>query len=259
MKYVLRAAAVLIGLLSIPGAIAFGVWISAALLTALVVALWKDKRRIAALLLIVTPPALVVEYTRRIPEISARYEAGGAQALTTRDRVAIFALNLEMAIIGAALGFREAAFETTLMAMRQRTPVDGDGAFLLECPKIRRVIKSAIADPRTAITLPAPRWRYDRKTESLRVGLAVNGAKRMMIRWNDDGVGDVTLPIRVTYPPRYKLVIAHDVFGQPLYIDEGLFHALEELGWLTSYEMRWHASIASDDPRLQEPTAVALH
>ena len=62
---------------------------------------------------------------------------------------------------------------------------------------------------------------------------------------------DITLPIRITYPSEGKLMLAPNVFGRPLFIEEGLFHALEEAGWLTSYEMRWHTSIAANDPRLR--------
>lgn len=242
-----RFVAILIAVASVPGAIAFGAYVSTLVLSSLVFAAWTRRFTLAALCSVIAPIALVVEYQHRIADLSARYESGGARALSTRDRVSIYALNLEMAIVGAAIGFREAAFETALMAVGQRTVVDGDGTFLLEDPKIRRAVKSALADPRTTITLAAPHWRYDPKTESLRVGLAVNGAKRMTIVWHDDGeTGELTLPIRITYPAEGKLVLVPSVFGRPLYIDEGLFHALEEVGWLTSYEMRWHTSVKAD-------------
>jgi hypothetical protein len=233
--------------LTVPGALAFGAYGAAALIGLAVASLWRRQWAWAAVGLMLAPMALVLEYQHRIDALSARYTDGGAQALSTRDRVAVYALNLEMAIAGAALGYPEAAAETALMAFGRTRAIDASGSFLLADPKIRRVLKSALADPRTTITLPAPRWRYDPATESLRVGLAVNGARRLTIVWRDEGdetFADVTLPIRITYPAQGKLVLADNVLGRPLAIDEGLFHALEEVGWLSSYEVRWHATIA---------------
>jgi len=78
-------------------------------------------------------------------------------------------------------------------------------------------------------------WAYT-SDESLRGGLALNPAR---VRVTPDANGrTVRVTVPVDYPPRSRL--SFGALGPvELVVEEGLFHALEERGWLHPYELTY--------------------
>jgi hypothetical protein len=79
-------------------------------------------------------------------------------------------------------------------------------------------------------------WTYDWIHTNVRGALALNPSNVVVVGEGDERMVRTTVPI--DYPPRYRLVFAR-IGQRDLAVEEGLFHALEELGWLHPYELTW--------------------
>jgi hypothetical protein len=92
------------------------------------------------------------------------------------------------------------------------------------------------------------------KHDSLRVALALNSplhieatAYREARGWRLELRGRAA----ARYPRRSRTELGR-LFGQALVIEEGLFAALQDAGWLHPYEAVWTWSVAEGDPRLED-------
>jgi len=185
----------------------------------------------AALALTGLPAALwcLVRYGQRVDALSHKVFAGGSEALAVPDMIALWGLNLVMAGAGAVLGFPEVAAETASLAVPNDGTVvwDTRGRFPACVPKIRSAISQG---GRRSVA-----WAYT-SDESLRGGLALNPAR---VRVTPDANGrTVRVTVPVDYPPRSRL--SFGALGPvELVVEEGLFHALEERGWLHPYELTY--------------------
>lgn len=184
-------------------------------------------------------PASIVGYQVRHDRLAARVHTRGAHALAVPDRVAVYGLNLVMAGAGAALGFPEVALETASLAVphgRDRLQLRSD-RFPLCVPDIAQ---AAQATSTQRIT-----WSYEPYRANLRGALALNPATVSVVGAPSGRWVHTTVPI--DYPPRYRMVFAR-LGGRELAVDEGLFHALETLGWLHPYELTYRSWWPDDVP-----------
>ena len=77
----MKLVALALALATVPGAIAFGAYISAGVLLVACVTLFRARYLPAVLALVLAPAALIYEYQQRITLLSQRYERHGARAL----------------------------------------------------------------------------------------------------------------------------------------------------------------------------------
>jgi hypothetical protein len=210
------------------------------------------RRGVLAVWLVVAVVGIRVplhEYADRLEDWRAALDRGGPAALSTRDRLGIWVLNLGMAIGGAAVGLPEVALETTLLAV----PSDGErhfrSCFAERSPRVRAVMerhRAALPAAPTEgqvirFTPERVAWRYD--VRDARVALALNpthvGGTATFVdgRWELDH----TMSVPVDYPADSVVpLFAFD--GRRLVLDEAPYNALEELGWLFPYHAVWHCS-----------------
>lgn len=187
------------------------------------------------------------EYTDRLEDWSAALDRGGPAALSTRDRVGIWILNLGMALGGTVVGLPEVALETTLLVVPGGGERHFRSCFAERSPRVRAVMdrhRAALpsAPSEGQVVRFAPErvaWRYD--VDNARVALALNPthvggtATFTAGRWEIDH----TMSVPVDYPPS-SVIPLFEFDGRRLVLDEAPNHALEELGWLFPYDAVWH-------------------
>jgi hypothetical protein len=231
---------------------------------------WRFAR--AAVLLLVAVAAAFAwhvpfhEYADRIQSLSRSVEAG-PKRLSTRDLAAIWTLNLVMAAGGWLAGFPEAAGETAGLVFRGPDERVHRSDMAMRSPTVRRAVArgfaAAAASGSEDLGLPAQRivFMYDPDRESLRAALALNPLllAGRVVRAGQGWRADLQATVQVAYPRRAVLRL-RDVRGRSLVIDEGLFWALQQRGWLHPYVATWQWSVWSNDPRLadlERPIRVA--
>lgn len=178
---------------------------------------------VLALMFFLTPRAFreIGEHNDRL---TAQLERSGAGSLSFGQRASVYVLGLWMGIVGYPF-FPEAAREHLFLY------VGG--------PK-RRVWRSDFA-MRSELIAGNTRsliWsHYDLPYWERRVALATNGGT---LESRPDGRGRVelvvTVPVR--YPRRCRAVLFR-FRGEALAVEEGLFWALQEVGWLHPYTAEW--------------------
>lgn len=213
----------------------FGTWLTAALCLLPAVGAWRGRWAIGLLGCLAVLPA-PFEYALRVRELGAR-----RPSLSARDKAGIWLLNVGMAGGGVLAGFPEVALETLLLAVP-----DADGV---------RTFPSAFPAGSTKVAAVLSEWRRacagGRRTFGPRkVWLGYHGGHDQWRRalaldpptisaTADEACAlSVTVSVPIDYPDRAFLVLVSTPWG-PLGIDEGLYDALEDDGWLFPYEARW--------------------
>jgi hypothetical protein len=182
----------------------------------------------------------------------------GGEGLPLRYKCAIWGGNIIMAIGGAVMGYPEAALQTVFMIIdgpKKRTWVSD---FALSSPKIRNPLS------KFSNNLPLKPMNSQRRMKTVsiawrgyaadrRVAFALNGPARLSAEAKYDGVewvivNKIRVPIR--YPKRARVRFL-SVAGKPFYVEEGLFHSLETIGWLHPYEAEWRWTMKASDKRLR--------
>ncbi len=200
------------------------------------------------------------EFARRHDGLAMQVHRHGSQGLSLRDRVGVYTLNLAMAVGGLVAGLPEVALEAWLMSFRGPLERTFESDFAMRSVLVRETVAgffAALAAERGAeVALPARQvaWRsYDQ--DSPRVSLALNGplwlsgrAVREGGRWRLDLEGVV----ECRYPRSSRLTLAR-LGGESIALDEGLFWALQETGWLHPFTARWRWTVREGDPRLRDP------
>ena len=223
---------------------------------------WRCTR--AAVLLLIAVAAAFAwhvpfhEYADRIQSLSRSVEAG-PQRLSTRDLAAIWTLHLAMAAGGWLAGFPEAAGETAGLVFRGAHERVRRSDMPMRSPAVRRAVARAIAAAAASgsedVALPAQRivFVYDSDRESLRAALALNPLLLVgrVVKAGQGWRADLQATVQVAYPRRAVLRL-RDVRGRSLVIDEGLFWALQQRGWLRPYVATWQWSVLSSDSRLAD-------
>ena len=256
----------------------FRLWIAAVLALAFALAcvpvLWRNKwvwvgRGVAVGALIalsvvgVKPGAR--QLGRQLEQLAGQYERGGASALSTRDRAGLWGLHVVMAAGGYAWGLPEVSREAWRLNLPGRKTRVWFSDFPMRSPRVRaalleivddEIIRSQETSHSTQVTWPD--YKETARTDSLRVALALNCPLVLDVEAIPHGPEhalNVVARCQVSYPRRGPIPIAV-IDGQPIVLEEGLFHALEETGWMFPYTAEWHFQVRTDNPRLRDTEPV---
>lgn len=213
----------------------FGAWLTAAACLLPAVAAWRRKPWVALLGGVALLTA-VPEYIARVRQLGER-----RADLSVRDEAGVWLLNVGVAAGGTLAGFPEVALETLLLAVP-----DGDGVRTFRSSFPRGTPKlDAVVDGWHAACARGQRSFGPRKTPlgyhgghaDWRRALALD-PPTLSATADADCTLSITVSVPIDYPNASFLVLAPTPLG-PLGIDEGLFDALEDDGWLFPYEARW--------------------
>lgn len=205
------------------------------------------------------------EFQDSVDDLSRQIRTQGAESLAFEQRAGIYGLNVVMGIGGFAAGYPEAARETLMLAVSGPAVRHWGSDFALRSPRVCRAIQQMIAEAEATdgdsvqLTERTVSWpQYGFGQDSLRVALALNSplvlqgtASRVGGRWRLDLVGSA----RVEYPEKGRISLLGNVHGREIALEEGLFHALQDVGWLHPYTARWSWTVYSDEPRLRTTSA----
>ncbi|MBX2798136.1 MAG: hypothetical protein KTR31_10715 [Myxococcales bacterium] len=193
-----------------------------------------------------------IEYGSRIKTLRAKVDAGGAEALSVRDCAGLWLLNVGVAVGGTLAGFPELAQQTLLLSVRGPEERTWESDFPMGSIRVEEVVERYLHLARESrqdvVVLPPSTIRMGtagpRTHAQWRRGLALDPftiegvAVRRGIEWMLELEG--TVP--VDYPPSATLELFR-IGGVPVVVDEGLFDALEQRGWLHPYEAHWRWTV----------------
>ncbi|MDP8239611.1 MAG: hypothetical protein P9X24_11025 [Candidatus Hatepunaea meridiana] len=198
------------------------------------------------------------EVQREMDRIAFKLNKSGHSELSTIDKMGIYSINLAMAKFGYIFGVPEIAKETFYMCIDGPKVRKWNSDFAMESPKIISALntwKGLINRHKagsTYIKLPTKKINWDNYNTDKRVALALNPftfeceATKEGDHWRMDCKGSV--PCKYPSNSRTKLL---DIKEKPFLIEEGIFWALQEEGWLFPYTAEWSWTIYNDDPRLK--------
>jgi len=228
------------------GAVAFlwgAWWLGAALVVGCLGVVRRKVRVIIVAIFLagITAPFSLNQISHRMDTYGALIRGSGPDALTTSDRLSIYFGNIAMGLGGFVIGAPEVAVETLLLIR----PNPGEDylinhSFAMGSPYIRNLVHAfatKVAKGETAMRLKRVPLRWSHVMPNVlfdyRVFLAVaGGGLRAEAHKEIDGYRiDCTVTIDVRYSAKYKLNILNS-HGIRLYIDEAIFSALQDLGWL---------------------------
>ncbi len=213
----------------------FGTWLTAGLCLLPAIGAWRGRWAVALLGGFAVVPA-PVEYLLRVQTLAAHRDA-----LSTREKAGIWLLNLGMAAGGTLAGFPEVALETTLLTIPDR---DGVRTFRSSFPRGSSAIAPVIDGWHRACAAG------QRAFGPTRLGLGYGGghadvrralalAPPTLTATADDACAlSVTVSVPIDYPEQAFLRLFDTPLGT-VGVDEGLYDALEDAGWLFPYEARW--------------------
>lgn len=181
-----------------------------------------------ALVGVVLVPWCVLRYDQRAAELNRRVQAKGPTALQVHDGIAVYGLHLHMVAAGALLGFPEVALESFGLVLPLGDRTVSTERFPWCAPKIADVL-SKPGNRKTRVA-----WVYHQPDESFRVALAMNPTHVTTRMEGPLQIASASVP--VDYPPRSTITFV-DLGPVRVQIHEGLFHALEETGWLFPYTL----------------------
>ena len=147
------------------------------------------------------------------------------------EKCSIYTMHMAVYMFGWPLS-PEAASEIFKMSFpwnRERT-VFRENDFFMESPTVQKALKGLQEGQRKRIAFKAE-TAYNTASPDHRVALAVNPG----ILYKKDG--KVYLESYAHYP--YYSATPITIFGSKIIIHEGLFHYLEEIGWMHPYTMTW--------------------
>jgi len=196
-------------------------------------------------------PLALVRYDQRSQHLHAAVRSGGPAVLSTADLSGIYGLNLLMGTTGYVLGFREIGMETLRMALPgPSTQRWEDARFPVCAPRVAEVVarrRQQAVQGREGPWTDRVAWSgYGSSADqSMRAGLALNPVEVRSSVEGDEMRVEATVP--VDYPPSARTVLA-TAGPFEVAVEEGLFHAAEERGWLHPFELTWVVRVPLDGP-----------
>lgn len=239
-------------------AMLWGAWYGAlGFLAILVAVLWplRLRRRIAtvALALVLLGAAAIPtanHVTTRMAAMRVQVLTDGAGGLSLQDRLAIWFGNGAVAVTGCAVTFCEAATETALMYF---PGIAGEHEILSTLPMRSLWLRDMIEREGRARVSGAARYPgtgrelfwTDALSDPLREGramMALNGGRLFLDR--ADPAAPHGIHARLVVPVRYRKGVRHVILDHGparLVIEDTVFWALQEIGWMTPYTpvYRW--------------------
>ncbi|MCB9692200.1 MAG: hypothetical protein H6736_10345 [Alphaproteobacteria bacterium] len=221
------------------------IWLGAVWWTATAVTFARRERRDWLLPLgVLLVPWCVWRYTARVTVLTEAVRHGGAAALSVVDLFAVWGLNLVMAAAGFVLGFPEVAVETALLTVPRGDELSFTSTRFPLCePKVAATVRAQVARGGGGPERLA--WRYGEPGSSWRAALALNPVEVSTHRGPKGFVMEARVP--VDYRGFYPLVLG-ELGPLRVVVEEGLFHAAQERGWLSPYTLTWRAEVPEDYP-----------
>lgn len=253
MRLFWRSCAVLVWLPAL-WLFAWKLWLAGVAMSLLAGMLWTGRLRYGAALLGAAPlvvPWSLYRYSIRVDALTDAVVQGGPTALSVADCVAIYGLNLLMAVVGFFLGFPEVAYETASLAWPNDGEMELHDAYFPRCvPKVGAAValrQELARDGAWRFMDERLAWNYGAPGSSWRGALALTPSTLATTRSGETLQFRVTVP--VNYPERYRLVMGK-AGPFTIGVEEGLFHALEELGWLHPYRLTYRFDVELDESEL---------
>ncbi|MBK9371884.1 MAG: hypothetical protein IPN01_37270 [Deltaproteobacteria bacterium] len=192
---------------------------------------------------LVLKPCLAEQRARREALFEA-FTSGGPAALDLEDRLAIAALGLAMGVLAAPV-FPEVAQEQLLLHLPGEDRVR-ESDFATRSERVSAPLNTFIKRlPKPVPGAEPVRFGPERVVfvygqDDPRVALALNPCLLSAVATPEQGGWriDAEVAVKVEYPPSYTLhLFSYD--GEAFAVEEGLFYALQELGWYHPYTMTW--------------------
>jgi hypothetical protein len=198
---------------------------------------------------VVLAPPSIDQMSAHTGMLMARIRESGAESLVWREKAGVYVLGLWMAVAGS-VQYPEVARETLgLYSEASSGSRVYESPFAMRSARIRERIEGfrdslpAQGSERQPIAMEVTRlpWSdYELDKSERRVALALNPCLLdAAATWSEDGwVITARARVLVRFPSDSRTVLG-TLFGRELVIEEGLFWALQECGWLHPYEAVW--------------------
>ncbi len=183
---------------------------------------------------------------QRFTTMHEKYVIQGVDGLNLFDRMTIYETNMMMAAYAMIIGWPEISIETFLMYFPGDRIRTRRSDFAMADPLVREIVdvwieQASIVDDGYRFAEEYLAWDTYTLSNS-RVALALNGAwMHGEIATGEDGDRFLHCQIHIAcdYPDSSFTRMVVPVLNKPLQFEEGLYHALEEIGWLHTYTMIW--------------------
>jgi hypothetical protein len=202
----------------------------------------------------------IIEINARIKHLAEKPRVHGTQAtFSLRDKLGIYGLNMIMGLFAYPI-YPEASRETLMMT--SNSSKDGVRIFISDFAINSKIVRNELKSFCTQLSetngaqkfILRKRISWDARDYALgnkeaRYALALNPSELLLVaRQRDSGWNiEVSLLVEIRYPMRsYVMVVSQP----PLWIEEGLFWALQEVGWLFPYKAEWKFTVDSNDERI---------
>ena len=204
---------------------------------------------------LMTLPLTFNQISLRMDHYGVVIRTQGPESLSISEKLSIYLGNITMGLAGFAIGAPEVSIETLLLIRPnpgKAYSVNHD--FAMGSPYIHRLVQDFAVKVARGESSPHlkrvpltwdPMMSYS--LHDYRVPLAIRGGGlRAVAHKNDDGyLIDCKATIDVRYSEKYKLDI-FNAYGTRLYIDEAIFSALQDLGWLNPYVLHYRWTVKTD-------------
>lgn len=227
------------------------IWLLSLFFFLLIAVLWITLPRMVLLLIVflfATTPYSFNQISNRMDYFGEIIRKKGATALQTHEKVSIYLGNISMGLVGFAIFAPEVSVETLLLIDPRGKDRTFKSSFAMKSPHINSLIdqytkkvkagKAPLKSKRIPLIWPG------RNTYSMldyRVALAVAGGG-LFLEYKPIGQGyeiDCRITIDVKYSEDYKLEVINSK-NVRLYIDEAIFSAMQDIGWLHPYYAHYH-------------------
>lgn len=206
------------------------------------------------------------EFAARQAALTSAWTQAGPEGLDLRDALGLYVLHGLMGGTAFVVGLPHAGMEVGGLLLPASKSRHSSGAFPLKAPQVRAVLVEAIQELDTQnksegkVDLPARPVSWgpeDAVHPSLPVLMPITSPMLLQVSGDREAARwrlTVVASARVSWERRARYVMPWRVDGVEVSLDESLFFALEQRGWLHPYECTWSFTLMSDDPRLQDTT-----
>lgn len=196
----------------------------------------------ATMLMVAVVVCLGLAGLARFMQLSANFTRDREYGVV--DRATIYTAHLTMCVGGYVVGLREVAAEAFLMhfpGQESRIWFDdfpmGSGNVVRVAKDLAERFDALSSESREGRSLTERvAWR-DYHGIEYRHGLALNSL-HLTATMEDDGMIAFRGVVRCSYPERGRVTL-FTVAGRPFVLEEGLYHYLEDIGWLYPYNAVW--------------------
>jgi len=180
-------------------------------------------------------PLSIKQYNARSKDYFQRIQE--KKSLSFSEKISIYGLNIFFCT-GGSLIYPEVAKESMLMMFKDSDGVrEFESDFFLKSQKIQSALKNPFNTPKKKVT-----WnpKYYKLYPESRYALALNPCEVYPPLKNGHST-EYKISVKVSYPYSSEIYLIKNEFVQ-LQVQEGLFHYLQQEGWLHPYKAIWKAT-----------------